>query len=401
MSEPTPLSTNLGRLQRGAFIVAAVGFAVLVVAALTSAQNTDQFYRSYLMAFLYWLGPALGSLAIVMLHNLTGGAWGFAIRRQLEAAMRTVPLMALLFLPILVGGIHSLYEWSHPDVVAADPILQHKAAYLSRGFFTVRAIFYFAVWGFLAFAIIRLSARWDRTLDTLALRRLKVVSGLGLVAYFLSMTFASFDWGMSISPHWYSTIYGLIFVVGQGLTTLCLATLVASRIARHEPFSRWLSTSHFHDLGNLMMAFVMLWAYTSFSQFLIIWEGNLPEETTWYLHRTEMGWQAIAIFLVLFHFAIPFVILLNRRTKRNMHVLAKVAIALLVVRYVEIFWLIAPAFPHGSKAAGEFTVHWMDVVAPIAVGALWIGSFVRNMRGRPLVSLQDAKLLGELEEVHS
>ncbi len=394
MSDQTPLSTNLGRLQRASFVLAAVGLGGLVLAAALSPENTEQFYRSYLMAFLYWLAPALGSLAIVMLHNMTGGAWGFAIRRQLEAAMRNVPLMALLFVPILIGGIHPLYEWSHADVVAADPILQGKALYLNRTFFTVRAIGYFCVWIFLALSIVRLSARYDRTLSVAALRKLKVVSGLGLGTYVLTMSFAAFDWGMSLEPHWFSTIYGLLFVIGQGLATLCFAVLVASRIARHEPFSRWFAKSHFHDLGNLIMAFVMLWAYVSFSQFLIIWQANLPEETPWYLHRTGHGWQTVAILLVAFHFVIPFLILLNRRTKRNMRVLATIAAAILVARYVEIFWLIAPAFQHG----GGLSVHWMDIVAPLSVGALWIGAFVRNLRGRPLVSLQDGKLLGQLEE---
>ena len=389
----TTITSAIGRTQRAAFLVGAVGTLILAVGFLVDAE---QFYRSYLIAFLYWLAPALGSLAIVMLHNMTGGAWGFAIRRLLEAAMRNIPLMALLFLPILIGGVHALYEWSHADVVAGDPVLRHKAVYLDRTFFTVRAVVYFAVWGLLGASMVRLQARYDRRLDLVALRRMKTMSGVGLGLYVLTMSFAAFDWAMSLEPHWFSTIYGILFVIGQALATLCFSVFVASRIGRHEPFSRWFEAGHFHDLGNLVMAFVMLWAYVSFSQYLIVWSGNLPEETPWYLARTGHGWQAIALFLVVFHFAVPFMILVNRRAKRNPGFLAKLCAFLFLMRFVELFWLIKPAFTHGGES--HFGVHWMDVVAPVALGGIWIGAFLRNLRGRPLVSLQDARLLGQLEE---
>lgn len=392
MSE-TLLSTNLSDVQRKAFRAGWVGLALLAVGFLIDAEA---FYQAYLIAFLFWLGPALGSLGVVMLHNLTGGAWGFAIRRLLEAAMRSLPLMALLFLPILVGGVHDLYEWADADKVAKDHFLQHKAPYLNRGFFTVRAVFFFGLWTFLGSAMVRLQARYDRRLEIKALRQMKIVSGVGLALYVLSMSFAAFDWAMSLEPHWFSTIYGVLFVIGQALSTFCFATFIASRIARHEPFSRWYQPGQFHDLGNLIMAFVMLWAYVSFSQFLIIWSGNLPEETPWYLHRIGHGWQVIAIGLVVFHFLVPFLILLNRRAKRDMGFLAKLCATLFLLRFVEIFWLIKPAFSHGGES--HFSIGWMDVVAPVALGGIWIGMFVKNLRGRPLVSLQDAKLLGELEE---
>ncbi len=388
----TPVSGFLAAVQRWAFTLAGLGSAALV---LGFAVHREQFFRSYLVAFLYWLAPALGSLAIVMLHNMTGGAWGFAIRRLLEAAMRNLVLMALLFAPILFLGLHSLYEWSHADAVEADPILQHKSAYLNPTFFGLRALVYFAVWIALALAMVRFSARYDRKLDVRALRRLKIVSGFGLVLYVLTMSFASFDWAMSLEPHWYSTIYGVLFVIGQALSTLCFAVLVASRIARFQPFSRWIGPAHFHDLGNLILAFVMLWAYVSFSQFLIIWSGNLPEETPWYLNRLGHGWQALALFLVVCHFAVPFIVLLSRRSKRN-NTLAILAGVLFLIRYVDLYWLIAPALHEG-----RFAVSWMDLAAPIAIGGIWIGFFIRNLHGRPLVSLQDAKLLRKLEEAPS
>ncbi|MSR63134.1 MAG: hypothetical protein EXS08_11890 [Planctomycetes bacterium] len=386
-----PVAVTLARVQRTAFLVSAVGGVLL---ALGFVLDRQRFFQAYLVAFLFVLAPAVGSLAFVMLHNLTGGAWGFAVRRLLEAATRTLPFVALLFVPIALG-VHSLYEWSHAEVVAADPILQHKAAYLNVPFFVARAALYFALWTGLALFLAKLSERYDKKLSLKALRKLKAASGFGLAGYVLTTTFASFDWGMSLEPHWFSTIYGVHFLVGQGLSTLCLSIVMAALLAKHEPFSRWLSPAHFHDLGNLTLAFVMLWAYASLSQFLIIWSGNLPEENVWYLKRTAEGWQALALILVLCHFAAPFVILLVRSSKRNAQVLARLALVLLVMRFLDSYWLLAPAFDEG-----EFAPHWLDIVAPVTLGALWLGLFVRNLHGRPLVSLQDAKLLGELE-VHA
>jgi hypothetical protein len=383
------LAADLTRVQRAAFALAALGAAGL---AYGFALERERFFQAYLVAYLYWLAPALGSLAIVMLHNMTGGGWGFAVRRLLEAGMRTLPWMALLFVPIALG-LHELYEWSHADVVAADPVLQHKRPYLNEPFFLVRAALYFALWSVLALSMVRLSERYDRKLSLRALRRLKIASGFGLVAYVGSMSFAAFDWGMSLEPHWYSTIYGVHFVVGQGLSTLCFAVLVAARLARHAPFDRWLAPGHFHDLGNLMLAFVLLWAYVSFSQYLIIWSGNLPEENPYYLVRVGPQWQVLALLLVVCHFAAPFVVLLVRGSKRSARALSMLALVLLLVRFVDYYWLLAPAFRHG-----EFAPSWLDLAAPLALGGLWLGLFVRNLRGRPLVSLQDAKLLGRLEE---
>jgi len=382
------VASSLARVQRTAF---AAGAAGAVLSLLGLVLDHERFFQAYLTGYLFVLGPALGSLAIVMLHNMTGGAWGFAVRRLLEAAMRTLPFVALAFLPIALG-LQSLYEWSHGEAVAADPILQHKAAYLNVPFFLARALVYFALWSGLALFMVRLSERYDRKLSLKALRRLKSASGFGLAAYVLSMSFASFDWGMSLEPHWFSTIYGVHFVVGQALSTLCLAVLAAAFLARHEPFARWLAPRHFHDLGNLTLAFVMLWAYVSFSQFLIIWSGNLPEEIPWYLKRIGPAWQGLALVLVVFHFAAPFVILLVRSSKQNARVLARLAAALLVMRFLDVYWQIAPSFHEG-----EFAPHWLDLVVPTTLAALWLGLFVRNLHGRPLVSLQDAKLLGALE----
>ena len=387
MSAPG-VAPALERIQRAATAVGGIGVLALVAGF---CFDRERFFQAYLCAYLFVLGPALGALAFVLLHNMTGGAWGFAIKRLLEAALRTLPALALAFVPIALG-VHTLYEWSHADAVAADPILAHKAAYLNVPFFLVRAALYFALWIGLSRVLLRLAERYDRKLSLKALRRLKSLSGFGLALYVLTMSFASFDWGMSLEPHWYSTIYGVHVLVGQGLSTLCLAIVAAAWLARHEPFSRWLAPQHFHDLGNLTLAFVMLWAYVSLSQFLIIWSGNLPEEIPWYTKRLGPAWQGLALALVGLHFAAPFVILLVRRSKRDPRILARLALALLAVRFLDLYWLVMPAF-HG----GDFALHWLDLVAPLTLGSLWLALVVRNLHGRPLVSLQDARLLGELE----
>lgn len=370
----------------------AVGVAASIAAAAGAFADPVQFYRSYLVAWLFWLGLGLGSLAIVLLHRMTGGSWGFAIRRLLESGMRTLPLLALLFVPIAIG-MPRLYAWTDDAVVAHDPLLQHKAVYLNTPFYLARTILFFALWIGSAALMLRFSTKSDRTGDPRHEKRARFFSGPLLGFYSVTMTLAAIDWAMSLEPHWFSTMYGVIFVVGQVLSTLAFAVVASSWLHRREPFKRWLSADHFHDLGNLMFAFVLLWAYTSFSQFLIVWSGNIGEETPWYLARTRGGWQAVALALALFHFAVPFLLLLWRRIKRDTSVLPFVALLLLAMRFVDLFWLVGPSFhPEG------FSIHWLDVVLPIAIGGLWLAFFVQQLKGRPLLSLQDAQLEAMLEQ---
>lgn len=221
---------------------------------------------------------------------------------------------------------------------------------------------------------------------------MRAVSGPGIVAYGMGMTFASVDWAMSLEPHWFSTIYGVMFIVGQGLATLAFAVIVSAWLSRQEPFGRWITADHFHDLGKLLFAFVMLWAYVAFSQYLIIWSGNLAEETPWYVHRSGHGWDTVAKVLVGLHFVLPFAVLLSRRAKRNVAVLSKVALVIFLLRLVDLFWLVIPAFhPDGLY------LHWLYLTAPVAIGGLWVWLFVGQLKGRPLISLQDASLEGALE----
>jgi hypothetical protein len=348
----------------------------------------EQFFRSYLIAYLFWLGIALGCLPLLMLHHLVGGTWGFVIRRILEAGTRTLPLMLLLFVPLLFG-IHSLYDWSRPDVVANDEVLKAKQAYLNVPFFIIRAAIYFIGWNIVAFFLNRWSAEQDRTGNPLLVRRFQLLSAPGIIVYSLGITFASIDWAMSLEPHWFSTIYGMLFIVGQSLAALAFVIPVAAYLAESRPVSEYMTSDVFQDLGNLLLAFVMLWAYISFSQYLIIWSGNLPEEIPWYLHRGTNGWQWVAAFLALFHFAIPFLLLLGRLNKRNKTFIAVIALAVLLMRWVDIYWLVAPSFLPGIR------IHLFDFVLFALIGGIWLYVFWVELTKRALLPLHDPNFVVE------
>jgi hypothetical protein len=345
--------------------------------------NRTQFFQSYLMAYMFVLGITLGCLALGMVHQLSGGAWGVVMRRQIGAATRVLPVMAILFLPI-VFGMHDLYEWTHADVVAADEVLRHKQPYLNTPFFLVRAAIYFTVWGALTYFLNAWSIEQDRTADPRLARRMQLLSAGGLVGYGLTITFASFDWLMSLEPHWFSTIYGVLIMGGQGLSALAFLIMSLAWLSRRPPLQDIVTPDHFHDLGNLMLAFVMLWAYFAFSQYLIIWSGNLPEEIAWYLHRLQTGWRGVGVTLMLFHFAVPFTLLLSRAVKREPQMLLKVAAGILLVRLIDLFWLVAPEFHRTG-----IVVSWLDVTLPLSIGAIWLGSFVRQLRNRAILPVHD------------
>jgi hypothetical protein len=346
------------------------------------------------MAYLFWLAIPLGSLVMLMIHHLTGGGWTFAIRRPMEAAIRTLPLMAILFIPILLGIPH-LFEWSDPEIVAVDKVIQIKSLYLNVPFFTVRALIYFSVWIGLGWTLTRWSYRQDETADPLLNQKMRVLSGAGLVLYAVCCTFASFDWLMSLDAHWFSSIYGPLFMVGHGLTALSFMIVVLVMLDRHPPISKVVSQDRYHDLGKMLFALVMLWAYMTFSQFLIIWSGNLPEFIGWFTKRSGLEWKAIAVLLTLFHFAVPFFILLSRLTKQKSRILVKIAAGLLLMRFFDLFWLIAPDIQHGA-----FKVSWLDVVVPVALGGIWLGFLVRNMKAASLVVLHDPRFPDQHEVGH-
>ncbi|MGE3541218.1 MAG: hypothetical protein AB7N91_27770 [Candidatus Tectimicrobiota bacterium] len=375
------------RFQWGSLALAAVGAGLCWLGFETAP---GQFFRSYLLAWLFWVGLSLGCLSLIMLHHLTGGAWGALLLRLLEAGARLLPCLALAGLPLL-WNLEALYSWARPASVAADPLLQHKALYLNETFFTQRAAGYFLVWSVLALLLPYWARRLDRhtdpTVTRVLRRRLQLWSAGGLVLHALAVTFAAIDWLMSLEPVWYSTIYGVLWLTGHLVQTMAGAIIMATLLATVEPFARFARPQIAHDLGNLLLAFVMLWTYISFAQFLIIWSANLPEEIPWYLARTQGGWEWLAIALVLFHFLVPFLVLLSRQAKRRLPTLALVAGMLLVMQALHLCWLVIPAFHPGA-----LTLHWLDPLSLLSLGALWYTLYLLQVRHRPLVPANDLRL---------
>jgi hypothetical protein len=376
----------LSRFQKRSFLI---GIIVTTISLIFAFLSPNQFFRSYLFAYVFWIGLALGSLAITLLHHLSGGRWGAVIRRVLESSTRTFPLLALLFLP-LIPGIRVLYLWSDQEKVAADHILQQKTAYLNVPFFLGRTALYFVVWLVLAYFLNKWSKQEDRGSTASLQSRFQFLGGIGLLLYGLTATFASVDWMMSLEPHWFSTIYGLLVITGQVLSAFAFVIAVASILMQHAPLSEKLTGTLFHDLGKLMFAFVMIWAYLAFSQFLIIWSGNLPEEIPWYKHRLTHGWQILGLFIVVFHFALPFLLLLSRDLKKNPRLLTMVAVGVLLMRIVDLYWTIGPEFHQEG-----FSVHLLDILLPIGIGGLWLAFFFRQLKAWPLIPANDPNLQEE------
>ena len=406
MSERAPLHPTLDRIQTPALIAGAVG---LLLCALGFFISGTQFYLSWLYAYLFWIGLALGSMALLMLQHLSGGGWGLVIRRLLESATRMLPLMALLFIPIVVGLLTSdLYVWTKDRHG-----LEHgfKGAWLSKGFFLARTAFYFLVWLGFAWVLNRWSVdqdvrAYDRTESPRAVRRIQRVSGPGLLLYGLTATFAAVDWVMSLDPLWYSTIWGVLFMIGQALSTIALMIALLSILSEIRPLSEHVKIGHFHDLGNLLLAFTMLWAYIQFSQYLIIWSGNIAEETPFYVYRTSRAWKFIALILIVCHFFVPFVVLLSRKAKRTVRILTGVAFWILLMRFVDLYWVVVPMYYQGHGHATHFKnipsgiPHWLDIAAPVGIGGIWIWVFIDQLRRLPLIPPHDPRVMERREVAH-
>jgi hypothetical protein len=371
-----------------ALITGIVGLLISIPALI---MNPEQFHRSYLLAYMCCLAIPLGCLALVMMHHLTGGGWGFIIRRILEAGTRTIWLMAILYLPMLVG-LSRIYGWARPDA-ASIPVYQQKHFYLNVPFFMVRSVIYFALWLGLAWFLNKWSAQQDEPGNPSAEKKLEGISGPGLVLWGIAVTFSAVDLVMSLEPTWFSSIYGMMIMIVYALSAMAFVIFIARKLTDREPLVRLATAQRFNDLGNFLLTFVMLWAYLSFSQFLIIWSGNMPEEISWYMTRARGSWGALALVLIIFHFAIPFVLLLSRDIKRGPRALSGVAAALVVLTIVDIFWLTVPAFePNGLR------LHWSNFSLLAGFGGLWLWAFFVQLEKRPLVPAYDSRLAEVLED---
>jgi len=383
-------AAEINRLRTLALGIGGIGSIIILVIALIFPEQREQALRSWLLGFIFWGGIGIGSLGILLLQYLTGGAWGVMIRRILEAGSRTLPIVFVLFLPIMFGLTY-LYAWTH---MQDDPIVQYRGAYLSVGWFIIRSVLYFVLFGSMAYFLNKWSLEQDSATtyeeSAKSLADCGKFSGPAIIFYVFTVTFASIDWVMTLDPHFYSTMWGFLFVAGWTLSTFSFAVVLLAWLSDREPMNRIVGKRHFHDIGKLMLAFTMVWAYFNFSQYLIIWSGNIPEETKWYIPRVQGTWGAIGVLLIIFHFAFPFLVLLSRDIKRNAKWLSMLAVFILVMRLIDMYYLIGPSptiESHGTEV--PFHIHWMDFLAPVAVGGIWLWWFFGELLKRPLVPIND------------
>lgn len=373
----------VNRWQRIALVVGIV-FAIPSIAGWIF--NTDQFYRSYLLGYMWCFEPTVGCLGLLMLYHLTGGGWGTVIRRILEAAMQNIWLMLLLFVPIIIG-IHRLYPWSRPEEVAASGHLQQIAGhYLNLTFWLIRTGIYFVAFIGLVWALMRISRTQDNPPEVFCDKRLRIICGQGVVIYLFLTLFLYTDWLMSLTPEWSSMIYPLIFNAGHGLVAISFAVVIAAMLRAYAPMNQVLQPRHFLNHGKIMLTFVMIWGWWVYAQWIIFWSGNEPDEISWFVARTRGGWEHYWFLLVMGYFCIPFALLLSRSFKSNSGTLMKLAVWLLVARYMDIFFFVAPAFP---QRAGHFYYSWLDFVVPVSLAGFWTALFFHFLKARPLLALQD------------
>jgi len=383
-----PASVN--RVQSLGFVIGGIATLLAIFGAVTSPAH---FYQAYLYSYLFVVGLTLGSLGLLMLQHLTSGYWGTVIRRPLEAASRNVWLILLMFIPVVLGmkylysGNGTELGWLNSPKTGEHALTAWQQGYLTTNGFLTRAVIYFVIWLVLAYLFNSWSVQQDaRPQDGAILRRFKMLAGPGIILYVLSLTFAVIDWAMSLSPHWASTIYGFIFVGAEAITSMSLMIITVVLLSRFEPFSSIIRERHLHDLGKLLFAFNMLWGYFAFSQLLIIWSGNLPEEISFYRTRLYGGWGVVAVLVLLLTFALPFLILLSRDVKRSPKLIATVAAWMLVFRVVDLYWMVKPEFTSSPWP------NWLDIVLPVALTGLWVGFYAMNLKQRPVLPLGDPKL---------
>ncbi len=388
--ENVALTSKLKKLQQYALIVGAVGLVLAIIIGFF--KPAGQFFQSYLFAYIFWIQVSIGGMIVLMIHHVAGGTWSALLKRILEASMLVLPLMALLLLPVILFGMQALYPWARPEA-AGDPVLQQKAPYLNVPFFTIRAIVYFAAWIAMAYFLRKWSLQRDKDANPGLLQKMQKLSAIGILITGITITFASIDWMMSLEPHWYSTIYGMRFGISAFVSGISFAIIVALWLKKFTPFSEVITEKSLNDWGSFMLAGVMLWAYIAFSQYLIIWSGNLKEEIPWYIKRTEGGWEWIGLALIFIHFVLPFAFLLTRKARRSPELLMKVTVMVFVMRIIDIFWRIMPAF-----YPKHFHICITDIVAWLGIGGIWLALFIRHFLSKPLLPLNDPFI--EAEPAH-
>jgi hypothetical protein len=376
-------------LEKLQWIAGGVGIVALIGSVLLAASDSTQFFQSYLVAWLFVVSLGLGCLAFVLIQFVTRAGWSVAVRRVAEHGMGTLVLSAILFLPLL-AGLEVVYSWLDSEHVAADPILAGKEPYLNSTFFLVRAAVYLVSWTLIGLWFRRTSLRQDEVGGTAITRRLQTASAPALVWFGITITYAAFDWIMSLDPHWYSTIFGVYFFAGCFVSGLAYIIATLLFMQRTQLLTNVVNTEHLHDLGKLLFGFVVFWAYIAFSQFMLIWYANIPEETIWYAHRLQHGWEAISVLLAVGHFVVPFFFLLPRNTKRNRATIFLAAMWILFIHYVDLYWLVMPAFHDGLH------FHIQDLLTLITTSCLFVAVVARFSLRSSLIPKHDPRLAESL-----
>lgn len=384
--------TDTGAFQNRALLV---GIAGLLLSAVGLFINAEQFYFAYLTAFVFWFTIAIGGLFFTLLGHLTGAVWSVVLRRITEALGVVLIFLAILFIPLLFG-MHELFHWSDTEAVAYDALLQKKSGYLNVPFFIIRALFYFTVWFALTRVLYKNSLQQDQAADGTALaEKMRRISAPGTILFALTLTFASFDWIMSIDAHWYSTIFGVYIFSGSYLAVNAFLVILLQYFRRHRILTDVVTGEHFHDLGRLLFTFVIFWAYIAGAQYFLIWYANIPEETVWYLHRWQGSWKYVSLFIIAFHFVIPFFVLLFRAAKRNSLVLQIMAGLLLVMHWFDLYWLIMPSLHHYGPHWS-----WLDVTTLVGIGGVFLSLLIRQIARQPLVPTGDPRLRDSIDFVN-
>lgn len=379
--------TDVGLLPRVALLLGLLG---LIGSVIGYSTDREQFYFSYLTSFVFWCTLAVGALFFVMLHHLSGSVWSVVLRRLAENVMLVLPLLGLLFIPLFFG-LSDLYSWSDPETLMADELLQKKTAFLNPTFFSIRAIIYFGIWSVLALLLYRASLRQDKGHTAALTSTFSKISAPGMILFTLTVTFAAFDWLMSLEAHWYSTIFGVYIFSGSVVGFLGMFAVLTVYLHGKGVLVGIMSKDHFHDLGRLLFAFIIFWAYMAFSQYFLIWYANIPEETIWFLHRWMGSWKGVSLLIVFGHFVVPFFILITRMAKRSGVMLTIIGLWMLIMHWVDLHWVIMPTM-HGDG----FSLSWQDISTLVGIGGVVIWFFWTRVTAQPIIPVGDPKLNASL-----
>jgi hypothetical protein len=368
--------------------LAVIGLGAAFASLLTGSK--EQFYYSWIVAGMTFTTICLGCLFVVLVHHITGAMWSTTLRRLAENITSALPYMAVLMLPVLFIGMHDLYHWTHGDAVSKDAILQSKSGYLNSTFFVVRALIYFALWIVIARFYRKLSVKQDETGDVALTFRMRWWAPLSILAYALTVSYAGFDWLMSLDPHWFSTMFGVIVFAGGMVSGFGVLGLFGLWLTKNNVLKNTITEWNFHDCAKLMWGFVIFWTYTSFSQYFLIWYGNIAEETAWYTVRMAHGWEKMGILLILGHFALPFWVLLSRHMKRNRYAFAIIAVWMVFMHYIDIYYVAMPNLHH------HLHLTWVDAACFIGIGGVFLAAVMRASAKDAIVAHRDPQLVASM-----